>query len=287
MKSPLQSAIKNLWLSKWSTLMAIVSIGVCFFIVTAVLIGLYNLDIFSKKLSSKATIVIYIKNEIPETEIYQFINKLKETGFFTKIQYISKEDALKEMQNIIEPSMIELIGYNPLSNTVEAFIKDEKIEKIEEITQNIKKSDLVEDVYYPSKIIYALKTLKITLWNLGVIIFCFLSLAILFIIYATVKNHYWKKTEEIEILKLLGATPSYIRYPFITEGGILGLLGSLLATVSIVIIYFFLHSKNVIEFLPAITQLVFPFEILYILPCIGLLLGVASSFVALGKIKYQ
>jgi len=287
MKSPLQSAIKNLWLSKWSTLMAIVSIGVCFFIVTAVLIGLYNLDIFSKKLSSKATIVIYIKNEIPETEIYQFINKLKETGFFTKIQYISKEDALKEMQNIIEPSMIELIGYNPLSNTVEAFIKDEKIEKIEEITQNIKKSDLVEDVYYPSKIIYALKTLKITLWNLGIIIFCFLSLAILFIIYATVKNHYWKKTEEIEILKLLGATPSYIRYPFITEGGILGLLGSLLATVSIVIIYFFLHSKNVIEFLPAITQLVFPFEILYILPCIGLLLGVASSFVALGKIKYQ
>ncbi|MDI1472429.1 permease-like cell division protein FtsX [Thermodesulfovibrio sp. 1176] len=287
MKSPLQSAIKNLWLSKWSTLMAIVSIGVCFFIVTAVLIGLYNLDIFSKKLSSKATIVIYIKNEIPETEIYQFINKLKETGFFTKIQYISKEDALKEMQNIIEPSMIELIGYNPLSNTVEAFIKDEKIEKIEEITQNIKKSDLVEDVYYPSKIIYALKTLKITLWNLGVIIFCFLSLAILFIIYATVKNHYWKKTEEIEILKLLGATPSYIRYPFITEGGILGLLGSLLATISIVIIYFFLHSKNVIEFLPAITQLVFPFEILYILPCIGLLLGVASSFVALGKIKYQ
>jgi len=60
MKSPLQSAIKNLWLSKWSTLMAIVSIGVCFFIVTAVLIGLYNLDIFSKKLSSKATIVIYL-----------------------------------------------------------------------------------------------------------------------------------------------------------------------------------------------------------------------------------
>jgi cell division transport system permease protein len=287
MKSPLQSAIKNLWLSKWSTLMAIVSIGVCFFIVTAVLIGLYNLDIFSKKLSSKATIVIYIKNEIPETEIYQFINKLKETGFFTKIQYVSKEDALKEMQNIIEPSMIELIGYNPLSNTVEAFIKDEKIEKIEEITQSIKKSNFVEDVYYPSKIIYALKTLKITLWNLGIIIFCFLSLAILFIIYATVKNHYWKKTEEIEILKLLGATPSYIRYPFITEGGILGLLGSLLATVSIIIIYFFLHSKNVIEFLPAITQLVFPFEILYIIPSIGLLLGVVSSFVALGKIKYQ
>lgn len=287
MNSPLYSAIKNLWLSKWSTLMAIVSIGVCFFIVTGVFIGLYNLDIFSKKLSKKAAIVIYIKNETSESETNQFINKLKETGFFTKIQYISKEDALKEMQNIIEPSMIELIGHNPLSNTVEAFIKDEKINEIEEITQNIKKSNLVEDVHYPSKIIYALKTLKITLWNLGIIVFCLLSLAILFIIYATVKNHYWKKTEEIEILKLLGATPSYIRYPFLTEGGILGFLGSLLATVSILIIYFFLHSKNLIEFLPAITHLVFPFEILFVLPSTGLLLGVASSFVALGKIKYQ
>lgn len=287
MNSALVYAIKSLWSNKWSTLMAMLSIGVCFFIITLIGIGLYNLNIFTKKISNKAALVIYLKNGISQTEISQFKESLEKKDVFSKIRFISKEDALKEMKELIEPSLIELIGFNPLSDTVEAFIKDDKLNKLEEISKELKNHKYVEDVYYPSNIIYALKTLKITIWNLGILILSLLGLSILFIIYATVKNHYWKKGEEIEILKLLGATPSYIRYPFLTEGGLLGLAGSILATLAIFLIYFVLYSKETVSYIPAISNLILPVEVFYLLPSAGLLLGVISAFLALGKIRYQ
>ncbi len=287
MNSALVYAIKSLWSNKWSTLIAMLSIGVCFFIITLIGIGLYNLNIFTKKISNKAALVIYLKNGISQAEIEQFKESLEKKEVFSKIRFISKEDALKEMKELIEPSLIELIGFNPLSDTVEAFIKDDKFNKLEEISKELKNHKYVEDIYYPSNIIYALKILKITIWNLGILILSLLGLSILFIIYATVKNHYWKKGEEIEILKLLGATPSYIRYPFLTEGGLLGLAGSILATASIFLIYFVLYSKETVSYIPAISNLVLPVEVFYLLPSAGLLLGVISAFLALGKIRYQ
>lgn len=280
-------AIKSLWASKWSSLMAILSIGVCFFIISIIVAGLYNINIFTKKLSSKAALVIYLKDGLTDNDIKEFRGILQKKEVFSTIRFISKEEALKEMRDIVEPKLIELIGFNPLSDTIEAYIKEQKLNALEEITNELKTHRYVEDVYYPSNIIYALKTLRITLWNLGLIILSLLGLSVLFIIYATVKNHYWKKGEEIEILKLLGATPSYIRLPFLTEGGLLGLAGSSIATMSLVVIYFVLQSKEVVKYLPAISHFVLPIEFFYILPSAGLLLGVVSAFFALGKIRYQ
>lgn len=287
MNNYLGYAIKNLWTNKWSTLMAILSIAVCFFIISLIAIGLYNLNIFTKKLSNKAAMVIYLKNGLSQTEIAQFTESLQQKNVFSKIKFISKEEALKEMKDIIEPSLIELIGFNPLSDTVEAFIKDEKLNTLEEIKKELKNHKYVEDIYYPTNIINILKMLKITLWNLGIVILSLLGLSVFFIIYATVKNHYWKKGEEIEILKLLGATPSYIRYPFLTEGGLLGIAGSLIAALSIFFLYFILYSKEMIDYLPAISQLVLPTEVFYLLPSAGVLLGIISALIALGKIRYQ
>ncbi|MGB9710114.1 MAG: cell division protein FtsX [Thermodesulfovibrio sp.] len=287
MKMQLQSAIKGLWFNRWSSLLCMVSIGICFFIFTAVFLLLYNLEIFTKKLSEKAAIVIYIKEGTTQDETSSMIANLKKMGVFSKIQYISKDEALNEMKDLIDPALIQLIGYNPLSDTVEAFIKEENLKNIEEITKKIKEIKIVDDVYYPTKIISGLKTIKVTMWNFAIAVLCFISIAILFIIYATVKSFYWKKTEEIEILKLLGATPSFIRLPFLIEGGIIGLGGSIFATVLIILIYFALHSKDILTYLPAVTQIVFPVEVFYVLPVFGVIFGMLSSFFALGKIKYQ
>ncbi|ACI21374.1 cell division protein FtsX [Thermodesulfovibrio yellowstonii] len=287
MKMHLHSAIKGLWFNRWSTLLSIISIGICFFIFTGFFLLLYNVEIFTKKLSTKAAIVIYLKDDTGRTEISSMIEQLKKMGVFSRIQYISKDEAIKEMKNLIDPALIELIGYNPLSDTIEAFIKEESLQNIEQITKNIKKMQIVDDVYYPAKIIVGLKTIRVTLWNLAIAGFCLISIAILFIIYATVKSFYWKKTEEIEILKLLGATPSYIRFPFLVEGGIIGLGGTIFAGILICLVYFVLHSKSFSEFLPAVTQIEFPVEIFGLLPVLGMFLGIISSFFALGKIKYQ
>ncbi len=287
MTEHIKSAIKGLWSNKYPALVATISIGIYFFIITCFFALLYNLEIFTKKLSTKASIVIYLKNDTKEEEVSSLMNELKRMQSFSSLRYISKEDALKEMRDIIDPELIKLIGYNPLSDTVEVFIKDESLQNIDSIVEKIKKFQSVEEIYYPAKIITGLKIIRATVLNLGGTAFILLSVAVLFIIYATVQSFYWKKTEEIEILKLLGATPSYIRYPFLIEGGLIGLIGAIWAEIALLVVYFVLHFQNISTFLPAINQLVFPYEIFYFLPITGVLFGMFSSFFALGKIKYQ
>ncbi len=287
MTEHIKSAIKGLWRNRYPAFVATISISICFFIVTFFFALVYNLDIFTKKLSTKASIVIYLKNDTKDDEIASLMNELKKIQSFSNLRFISKEDSLKEMKDIIDPELIKLIGYNPLSDTIEAFIKEESLQNLDTIVDKIKKFQSVEEVYYPAKIITGIKIIRTSLFNLGLAVFLLLSIAILFIIYATVQSFYWKKTEEIEILKLLGATPSYIRYPFLIEGGLIGLIGAIWALISSLLIYFVLHLKNISVFLPALSQLVFPFEFFYILPILGILFGMLSSLVAIGKIKYQ
>lgn len=101
--------------------------------------------------------MIYLKDNATKAEISSMMSELKKMGVFSKIVYISKDEALKEMRNIIDPALIELIGYNPLSDTVEAFIKDENLQNIDNVTNKIKEISTVDDVYYPAKIIAGLK----------------------------------------------------------------------------------------------------------------------------------
>ncbi len=287
MKEHIKSAIKGLWINRYSVLIATVSIGICFFTITCFFALLYNLENFTKKLTTKASIVIYLKSDTKTDEISSLMNELKKMQSFSSLRYISKEDALKEMKDIIDPELIKLIGYNPLSDTIEAFIKDESLQDIDRIVDKIKSFQSVEEIYYPTNVIVGLKMIRTVLLNLFGAIFFLLSIAILFIIYAIVQSFYWKKTEEIEVLKLLGATPSYIRFPFLIEGGLIGFVGAIWALIASLGVYFVFHLKNISFFLPSISQLEFPTEIFYVLPILGIFLGMLSSFIAIGRIKYQ
>ncbi|MEJ5228240.1 permease-like cell division protein FtsX [Thermodesulfovibrio sp.] len=287
MKEQFISASKGLWNNRWSTLLAITSIGICFFILSLLFVFIYNINNFTKKLSTKASVVIYLKRDIERKDLNLVMDELKKMELFSKINYISKDEALKEMKGIIDAQLIQLIGYNPLSDTIEAFIKEDKLQMIDSVMEKIKKLEPVEDIYYPSKIIGAIKTVRMTFINLGISLFILISIAILFIIYATVKSFYWKKTEDVEILKLLGATPSYIRLPFMIEGAILGLGGAIFSNLLFFAVYFIMHTRNIVELFPLLGNIELPLEGFYVLPLAGIILGMISSLFALGKIKYQ
>ncbi|MCS7203395.1 MAG: permease-like cell division protein FtsX [Thermodesulfovibrio sp.] len=287
MKRHIQSAIKDIWNNRWSTFLSVLTVAVCFFIITGISILLYNLEIFTKKLTTKAAVVIFLKDSITEEQTNYLMDQIKKMGVFSKLQYISKDMALKEMKDIMEPSLVELIGYNPLYNTIEAYLKDEALTTVEDTVNKIKSLQFVDDVYYPANIITGLKIIRVTLWNFGIGIFILLTVSVLFIVYSTIRSFYWKKTEEIEILKLLGATPSYIRLPFLIEGAIIGLIGSMFSKLFIFIVFLLLQTRHIYEFIPVLTQIVIPLEIFYMLPIFGILSGVVSSFLSVGKIKYQ
>jgi cell division transport system permease protein len=120
--------------------------------------------------------------------------------------------------------------------------------------------------------------------NLSVIILIMIGLVVIFIISSTVKILFHRRKAEIETLKLLGATKGFIRVSFLIEGGIIGLLGGVLATIGTWALYFMLLS-TLEAYIPVMKTLIMPLQTVIALPLLGMLMGIAASMISVGRIK--
>jgi len=112
-------------------------------------------------------------------------------------------------------------------------------------------------------------------------------IAIIFITYNTIKIFFYRRKEEIETLKLLGATKSFIRLPFLIEGLVIGIMGGIIGSLSLFGIHSLMVAKG-FNFIPSVRAIIIsiPVEILLSIPVVGAIMSVAGSFFAVGKIRY-
>jgi cell division transport system permease protein len=113
-----------------------------------------------------------------------------------------------------------------------------------------------------------------------------MSAGVIFVCYSTIKIAFYRRKEEIETFKLLGATRGFIRAPFVIEGSVLGVCGGLAGMAAAFAFYYVLFYKVVVT-IPILKILVFPFETFPALPVAGLLLGIGGAVIALGRIRFS
>jgi len=112
-----------------------------------------------------------------------------------------------------------------------------------------------------------------------------LSTGIIFVCYSTVKILFYRRAEEIETFKLLGATKGFIRTPFLIEGAVIGVCGGLLSLVGCFVLYYtFLLRLSTT--MPVFKALLFPADLFLSLPVLGMLLGLVGAAIALGRLRY-
>jgi cell division transport system permease protein len=108
--------------------------------------------------------------------------------------------------------------------------------------------------------------------------------AIIFVIYSTVKILFYRRNDEIETYKLLGATAGFIRAPFLIEGGVIGLLGGIFGIIESYAFYYVLFNLG--RDIPLLGYMSFPVHIFGVLPIVGLMLGLFGTVFALGRVKF-
>jgi len=281
-------AFKSLWYDKWINILSIVTIATGLFILGVVLFSLYNIEKIARNMPERFTINVFLSNKASEGDVTGVINLLKKDPVVKDYRYISKEEALKELRQSLKDAayVLEGIDENPLFPTIVVRIKSAEFDKgkVMDLIGKIKKMKHIEDVVYADQLFESIEKIysgfKIT--GLGVIIL--FSISVVFVCYSTVKILFFRRNEEIEIYKLLGATKGFIRSPFIIEGSILGFIGGCFASSGIYGLSILLKSlNNPITFLSHINL---PFPYITILPVAGLILGIAGSTIALGRLKY-
>ena len=265
-----KSAFKSLCREKWINLLSILTVASSLLIITLTAFFLYNIEIIANSLPERFSIVAYLKDDLSSEETQAVIDTIKRRADIAGLKYISKEDAIKELQHTLKDTgyILEGLTENPLSSSIEIKLKKDFVtpSSAKHVAGEIKKTAGIDEVYY------------------GEIIFLTISSGVIFVTYSTVKILFYRRKQEIEIIKLLGATKGFLRMPFLIEGGSIGFFGGLIGIIGAMLFYLAV-TYRLSMVIPMLKTLLFPFEILVVLPLIGIMFGIIGSLIAIGRLK--
>lgn len=264
------------------------SIGSSLLVLLITFIMVYNFHVATSRLPELFSIVVYLKDNISKDETEKLMAQLQSRDDVAGAKYLSKADALAEFKKTIKGAgaILEGLDENPLSSYIEIKLKKDYVSKtaVEGISAEIRKMQGVDEVYFGEKIAETIYYLKKSSQAISLFLFIIVSIIVIFISYSTVKILFFRKKDEIEILKLLGATNGFIRSPFIFEGLILGFIGGMIAIISTALLYLLIkHELGTI--VPIFEGIILPWQIMPFCLLISLILGVIGSLIAVGRIR--
>lgn len=235
---------------------------------------------------SKPKVIAFLKDEATGSQVEELKSLLISTGSVNNIKYISKEDALKiyQEQHKEEPLLLEFVSSSILPASLEVSSTD--INQLDTFRDILSKEKVVEEVAYPKDVIGPLTkwTQNIRTFGGGIVLFLLLTSMIITLVVISLNISTYK--DEIEIMRLVGATSWYIRVPFVLEGIFYGLTAALLATVSIWLTVSYL-TPNIKNYFGDIPLLPVPLSILAILLVgeiiLGTFIGTTAALVATRK----
>ncbi|MDI6801584.1 MAG: permease-like cell division protein FtsX [Thermodesulfovibrionales bacterium] len=283
-----RSAFQSLWREKWINMLSMFTVFSGLLIISLISFFLYNFEVIANRLPERFSIIVYLNEKLSGEEINNVIDTLKKRQDVLSLKYISKDEALKEIKKVLRDSshILEGLSENPLSSSVEIKLKKDYVTSsaVRQISGEIRMMSGVEDVQSGERIAEAIHLFKRSLQNISIIILAIISSGVIFVSYSTVKILFFRRKEEIDILKLLGATKGFIRAPFIIEGSVIGLIGGGLAAAGILGFYFAVTYRLSV-YIPLFKMLILPQEILILLPLTGIMLGIIGSAIAIGRLK--
>jgi len=284
-----RTAMQSILHEKWINLLSILTIASGILISVLVSLCVYNIDVIAKKLPEKFSIMLYLREGLSQEEMESIVNTLRKDVLIEKVKYISKDEALEELKTMLKDTayVIEGLEGNPLLNSIEVKPKREAVgpETIKRLAIEMKKIEGVEEVDYREKFLSSLYFLTVGMRAIGIVFLAVMIAGMIFVSYSTVKILFYRRKEEIETYKLLGAKRGFIRVPFILEGAVIGLGSGLFSLIGMLLLYYAVFLR-VIPSIPFFKLIIFPSYTYLLLPIAGLLLGMAGAAIAVGRIRY-
>ena len=225
---------------------------------------------------------VFFKDEAKQADIDVLIKQFKDTGRVSSVTFVSKEEAFKRYtaQFKQDPLLLEFVTADTLPASLD--ISTKKLDDLLGFTE-ILRAPIIDKVVVPKDIIAKLTSWTDALRKIGIVLSAILMLDSIFLMVIIIGIRISQKRDEIEIMRLLSASNSYIRFPFVLEGMFYGCIGAvlgwLLATGALLYATPFLAS-----FLRGIPLFpVSPLFLLFVLAvelCGAIILGWFSSFLA-------
>ncbi|MDO7787938.1 permease-like cell division protein FtsX [Desulforamulus aquiferis] len=276
------SLVRNSWLS----ISSIGIVTVSLIILGCSLLLVVNADKLAQSVESSVEITAFLDENVGKVDRDEIEAKVKKLPDIEIVQFVSKEEALEDMKDNLgdRADILETLEKsNPLPDAFR--IKTTRAEVVPQIAKQLEEMKGIEQVRYGQGVVE--KLLSVTEWIriASAASLLLLTLAAVFLIATTIRMSVFARRREIGIMKILGATNWFVRFPFMLEGIVLGLTGGLLAVLVVDIGYISLVKKLQLS-LPFIQPVVEPRMVLGILGVmvgLGVLIGAMGSWFSLRK----
>jgi cell division transport system permease protein len=261
-------------------------VAVSLLILGSSLLLVLNANNIAANLESSVEISVFLKDKTSSDQIRDLENKIKGEPEVAEVHFISKAQALEEMKKNFGDNQDILDGLeekNPLPDTLR--IKTGSVEQVEPLARQLESFDQVDQVRYGQGVVEKLLALSKWVRSAGLVTMLLLGVAAVFLIATTIRLSVFARRKEIGIMKMLGATNWFVRFPFLLEGMFLGLTGSLLAVIAVYFGYLSLIGRIEVSlpFFQLVSDRTVLVPLVEALLGLGLGIGVAGSMISLRK----
>ena len=237
-------------------------------------------------LENQVQISVYMQDSATDKELASVKDKLTKMPGVVKVTQVSKQEALERFRKRLgdQDQLLNSLGKeNPFPNSFE--VQVDNPERIKVLTPQIGQLNKVETAKFGQEVVEHLFQLTEILRFGGILLVVFLAMATLFIISNTIRLTVFARRKEVIIMKYVGATDWFIRWPFILEGMTLGFFGAVVAFILINSIYSGLLTRihATLAFLPLLPTSPLLFYVDLFLLVAGTGIGALGSYISLRK----
>jgi len=273
---------------KRSGIMSLVSIGtitVSLTIFGAFLLAVLNIGSVVAQVGSRLEVMAYVDRDFSSAKLTEIETGLSRIEGVENVSFVSKDDAWDAFRKDfgkrlgLDATSVD----NPLPHTF--VMKVRNVDIVPVVAGMASGISEIDEVRYAGELVERIQTLAQAVRIGGLILVSLLSFATLLIVVNTIRLTVLARETDISIMKLVGATDSFIKWPFIIEGVIIGLIGSALS-VSILFSSYEIVASRIAEALPFL-PLVFNGSSLFVIygmvALVGTFLGMLGGYISVSK----
>lgn len=234
----LRESFKNIWRNKVMSFTTVISLAAALVVLGIVFILILNVNEFAKSAQEEFDeVVAYVDDEVDSLRMTDINSEIERVVGVKHTRFVSKDAALQEWKQSWGENayLLDNLSKNPLQNEFIIILDDLKY--ADNVVKIISAIPEITDVAYAEDMVRHIIAITDGIRKFGFFIIAILIMITIFIITNTIKINMYSREKEINIMKFIGATSWFIRWPFILEGMIMGFLGGLLATLIIYISY--------------------------------------------------
>ncbi len=268
------------------SLASLMTVALSLLILGVFTILVMNLNHMASVLESQVQVTVYLQDPLKDVEVREIGTRITKLPGVTRVTFVDKVEALSRFKLRLgeqQGLLAELGEANPLPNSFE--VKVDRPDRVKPVALAIAQLKGVEAARYGQEVVEQLFGLTRMVRVFGLVLILFLGLAALFIIVNTIRLTVFARRREIGIMKYVGATDWFIRWPFIIEGVLLGSLGACIAAVLLTQFYSMLTGQvyESLAFLPLLPKYPFLGYVNIFLLCAGVTIGALGSLISVKK----